>query len=85
MKTYALRLEQSGRILLPAELRKKLGLAPGQDVIVNVTDEGITVAGNRASVVRRIQQELRPYLQGNSVVDELLAERRTEAKTEEQN
>ncbi|HLH20803.1 MAG TPA: AbrB/MazE/SpoVT family DNA-binding domain-containing protein [Bryobacteraceae bacterium] len=83
VKTYALRLEQSGRILLPAELRKKLGLTPGEDVILNVDDDGVTLAGSRLAVVRQIQERLRPYLQGSSVVDELLAERRAEGKAED--
>jgi AbrB family looped-hinge helix DNA binding protein len=83
MKAYALKVEQSGRILLPAEVRKRLGLLPGAEVVVHVDDEAITVAGSREAVLRQIQEELRPFRTGRKVVDELLAERRAEAKAEE--
>jgi hypothetical protein len=58
-------------------------LTPGEDVILNVDDDGVTLAGSRLAVVRQIQERLRPYLQGSSVVDELLAERRAEGKAED--
>lgn len=82
MKTYALKLEQSGRVLLPAELRKKLGVSPGEQVIVSVVNNTVALVGNRAAAVRKIQEELRPYRTKRSVVDELLAERRAEAETD---
>jgi len=82
MKRYALKVEQSGRILLPAELRKKLGISPGGHVIVSVVNDTVALVGNRAAALRKIQEELRPYRTKQSVVDELLAERCAEAETE---
>lgn len=82
MKRYALKLEQSGRILLPAELRRKLGVSPGEQVIVSVVNDTVALVRSRAAAVRKIQEELRPYRTRRSVVDELLAERRAEAENE---
>lgn len=82
MKRYALKVEQSGRILLPAELRRKLGVSPGEQVIVSVVNDTVALVGSRAAAVRKIQEELRPYRTRRSVVDELLAERRAEAENE---
>lgn len=82
MKRYALKVEQSGRILLPAELRRKLGVSPGEQVIVSVVNDTVALVGSRAAAVRKIQEELRPYRTRRGVVDELLAERRAEAEKE---
>ena len=84
MATYAVKLEQSGRIILPAELRRKMGLKPGEDVLIHVDEEGISVVGNRRAVVRALQEELRPYLGGAMLSEELSAERRAEAAEEDE-
>jgi AbrB family looped-hinge helix DNA binding protein len=82
MATYAVKMEQSGRIVLPAELRKKLDLKPGEDVLIQVEDDKVTILGNRMAAIRKIQELLRPYRTGHAV-DDLIADRRAEAAAEE--
>jgi AbrB family looped-hinge helix DNA binding protein len=37
----AVKVEHDGRILLPTDVRRTLGLQPGDTVLVDVTDEGM--------------------------------------------
>jgi len=82
MGMYAVKLEKSGRIWIPAEIRRRLGLNPGEDVLISVEDKMVAIAGNRAAVVRKIQEELRAYAPGRVLSEELIAARRAEAARE---
>ncbi len=82
MGMYAVKLEKSGRILIPAEIRRRLGLNAGEDVLISVDDQMVTVEGNRAAVVKKIQEELRGYAPGRVLSEELIAERRAEGERE---
>lgn len=37
------RLDRFGRLVLPLSIRKALGLQPGSELVVDMTDEGITL------------------------------------------
>jgi antitoxin PrlF len=81
--TYTSRIEKSGRILIPAVIRHKLGLREGSEVIVRVEDSGQIQVTSRAQALARAQDELRKYIQPErSLADELIAERRAEAERE---
>jgi len=80
---FSVKLEKSGRILLPAEIRRKLALQPGEDVLISANDDTVTVIGNRAAAIRRVQQRLRAFAPGRILSEELIAERRAEAEQEE--
>jgi bifunctional DNA-binding transcriptional regulator/antitoxin component of YhaV-PrlF toxin-antitoxin module len=68
--------------VLPAEARKALGLRPGSQVVVHFDNGEIRVT-TREEAIRRIQARIRKYIPpGVSLVDELIAERRAEAKRE---
>jgi AbrB family looped-hinge helix DNA binding protein len=82
MQRYAVKLEQSGRILIPAEVRRRLGLRPGQDVLITAADDSVTVEGTRSAVIKQIQEELRAYSPGRVLSEELMEERRAEAARE---
>ena len=80
METYSVKLEKSGRILIPAEIRRQLGLVPGEDVLLSADDEGVVVRGNRVAAVRRLQEKYAFLASGPSLADELTAERRAAAE-----
>jgi len=80
MAVFSVKLEKSGRILLPAEVRRKLSLKPGEDVLISANDDTVTVIGNRAAAIRRVQQRLRVFAPGRILSEELIAERRAEAE-----
>lgn len=78
------RVDSAGRIVVPSELRHQLGIEPGCDLILFADPEGIHLQ-TFTQAVRAAQEALAPYrVTGKSVVDELLRERRAEAKRERQ-
>ena len=85
METYTARLEKSGRILIPAALRRRLGLSEGSAVIVKVDESGALEITSRAQALGKIQQEIRKYVPaGTDLVAELIRDRRQEAQREDE-
>jgi AbrB family transcriptional regulator, stage V sporulation protein T len=80
VETYSVKLEKSGRILIPAEIRRQLGLVPGEDVIISADEAGVVVRGNRVAAVRKLQEKYAFLASGPSLADELTAERRVAAE-----
>jgi AbrB family looped-hinge helix DNA binding protein len=77
------RVEQNGRILLPAALREQLGIKPGDEVLLRVVDGGVLVT-TPAAAVRRVQEQLRKWVpEGALVSNDILAMRRAEVEREE--
>jgi AbrB family looped-hinge helix DNA binding protein len=77
------RLNQNGRIVIPASFRKALGMKIGDVIVMSLEDEELRIS----TIKRRIEQaqrHARKYLKpGTSLADELIAERREEAGREE--
>ena len=69
--------------MIPAELRRDLGLSPGASVLISETDDGDMLVSTPVGGLRRAQELVRRYVQPDvSLADELLAERRAEAARE---
>ncbi len=82
MEQTATKVDRQGRIVIPAEYRRALGLREGDPVTVQLDDGELRIL-TRAQAIRRAQEILAPYLAGKpSPVDELIAERRAEAARE---
>ncbi len=82
MQQRATKVDRHGRIVIPAEYRRALGLREGDPVTVQL-DGGELRILTRAQAIRRAQEILAPYLAGKgSLADELIAERRAEAARE---
>ena len=83
MQTFTAQLERSGRILIPAPIRRKLGLTEGSSIIVKVNENGRLDAESRLQALVRVRTKLRKYIpEGKLLSEELLADRRAEAKRE---
>jgi AbrB family transcriptional regulator (stage V sporulation protein T) len=80
MAIYSVKLEKSGRILVPAEIRRQLGLVPGEDVLIGADENSVVVRGNRIAAVRKIQEEFAKLDVRESLADELSRERRAAAE-----
>ena len=78
-KVYRARLDSSGRIVLPADVRERLGVSDGDSVLVVEDDVGfrIETADHALQAAQAYFASLVPA--GVSLVDELLQERRQEA------
>ena len=82
MQTKA-KLDSAGRIVVPAAFRKALGVKPGEYLILRIED-GELHAWTFEYAIRKSQEIMRKHVPpGVSLVDELIAERRSEAALEE--
>jgi len=70
-------------VVVPASIRKALGLEPGVSLTFRLDGEDIIMT-TRDAAIRKLQKMFRdaPGLEGRSLVDELIAERRAEAARE---
>jgi AbrB family looped-hinge helix DNA binding protein len=76
------RVGPQGRLVIPVELRKALELEPGEVLVGRVEDKRL-VLERRAAVLERLQARVAAAVpEGVSLVDELIAERREEARRE---
>ncbi len=82
MQIHTVKLSREGRVLIPAEVRAGLGLGEGTQLSLVVQNGEIRLF-DRAQALRRARDIARKYKKpGESVVDELLRERRVEAGRE---
>lgn len=71
-----------GRVQLPADVRRALSLSEGDTVLIEVVDGEVHLRPLSAAV-RRIQERTKAFIRpGESIVEELIAERRREAAAE---
>ncbi len=76
------RVDSAGRVVVPADVRHRLGIAAGDALIVSADNQGIHLQ-TFAQAVRAAQEALAAYrVHGESVVDELIRDRRQEARRE---
>ena len=70
---------KDGSVVVPSAFRGALGLKPGDPVIVVLDDEEVQLLTPQRAI-RRAQEIVRQYVpEGQSLVDELIEERRGEA------
>ena len=82
-KSYVIPVQENGRMILPAVLRRRLGLEKGDRVVVEETENGFSLTTSRERR-RRSQAIAAKYARGTAdVVDRFLADKREEAKLEE--
>jgi AbrB family looped-hinge helix DNA binding protein len=77
-----MRINENGRVVIPASYRKALGIKPGDEVILRMEDDELRITTmNRR--LERARRRIRKYVKpGVSLADELIAERREAAKRE---
>jgi AbrB family looped-hinge helix DNA binding protein len=77
-----LRINENGRVVIPASFRKALGISPGDEVLLRLEDDELRITTLKHRIARA-QRHVRKYVKpGVSLVDELIAERREAAKRE---
>ncbi len=77
-----MRVNENGRVVIPASYRKALGIKAGDQVILRMEDDELRITTMR-SKIERAQRLVRKYVRPNTpLVDELIAERREAAKRE---
>jgi AbrB family looped-hinge helix DNA binding protein len=77
------RVNQQGRIVIPAECRAAAGVKPGDELLVEVVGEGELRLRTPAQAIKTAQEIVARYIpKDRDLVAELIAERRAEAERE---
>src|SRR5687768_2167154 len=76
------RMGDRGRVVIPADVRERASLKPGDRLVFVVDDDGWVKMTTWSNAVRGMVGMLKDVAPGRSLVDELIAERRAEAACE---
>jgi len=82
MAIYQTKVTEGGRVVIPAELRRQLGLQLGSDVILDIADGELRIRSVQQAIQHAqalVRRHVRP---GASLSDELIRERREAADRE---
>lgn len=78
--THHTKVDEEGRLFLPLELRRRKELEIGSTVVITESEDQIEIC-TTAQAIRKAQGYFQSVIPaGVSLVDELIAERREEAK-----
>ena len=75
-------IKPDGRVLIPARLRAELDVEPGEPLVARV-DDGRLILERRRDAIRRLQKRFATVAGPTSLVDELLEDRRAEARRDD--
>lgn len=77
-----LRVNENGRVVIPASFRKALGINIGDEVVLRLEDDELRITTLKRRL-ERAQRLVRKHVKsGTSLVDELIRERRKAARHE---
>lgn len=76
--TYHAKVIAGGKIVIPAELRRELGINDGDSLAIERDADGNLVIKTYAQVVREGQARFRAMVGDDYTVDQFLAERRAD-------
>jgi AbrB family looped-hinge helix DNA binding protein len=79
---YTIRAGERGRLVLPASLRKRIGLQEGDRLVVRVEPDNSLRLVSLTDQIRRLQGIFKDIAPGVSLAEELIQERRAEAQRE---
>jgi AbrB family looped-hinge helix DNA binding protein len=81
-KEVHVRIGENGRIVIPAKMRRILGVETGDEVILQPEENTVRITTRRQRI-EEARRQIRRYINpGTNAVDELIAERREAAKHE---
>jgi AbrB family looped-hinge helix DNA binding protein len=75
MRDVYVRLGKNGRIVIPAAFRRRLGLKPGDPLILRLDEDGVMIESRRAAV-RAAQRMIRERVPKGELLTERLFEMR---------
>ncbi|CAA9507766.1 MAG: hypothetical protein AVDCRST_MAG12-3055 [uncultured Rubrobacteraceae bacterium] len=77
MSEFKTKTGQSGRIVIPGEYRRRLGLRSGDEIVMRLDDEGLRPRNGLGGRVE-VQALVRRYVpEGRSLSDELISKGRS--------
>jgi len=81
-QAFTVQLGDRGRLVLPAEIRKQLRLRQGDELLITVQPDGTLRLTSPRQAVKEARGLYRVRAGRRSLADELIAERRAEARRE---
>ncbi len=82
MQAIKTKISEGGRVIIPSEYRKQLGLEVGDEVMIQLVDGEMRIF-TLTQAVKRAQEIVRRHIpEGRELSDELLEERRQENLSE---
>ena len=82
MPSQAVKIVDGGKLIIPAQFRRKLGIETGDTVVVELDEDGLRVRSLAASV-KLAQDIVRDFAPADvNLSDASIAERRVEAERE---
>lgn len=76
------RINENGRIVIPAAIRKSMGLRAGDSVVMTIEDGVLHIESQRVKI-RQIQEDFKKFAKpGRRASEELAEDRREEAGRE---
>ena len=82
MEAQRVKIVEGGKLVIPALMRRELGIVAGDRVMV-VIDNGELRVGSVAKALERARAILRRHIpEGSNLADELIDDRRAEAEHE---
>ncbi len=82
MQSLTSKVDSLGRVLLPAKVRRQLSLRPGSQVILSFDNRKIEIKTPEQALKEAQDHVCGLVPRGVSLADELIAERRKEARKE---
>jgi len=76
-----IRVGPQGRLVIPASLRRTLGIDPGDTLVIRLEDNRL-VLEKRETILARLRDRFRRVPPEVSLADELIRERREEVRRE---
>jgi AbrB family transcriptional regulator, stage V sporulation protein T len=80
--TYHAKIIAGGKIVIPADVRRALGVSDGDTIVVEKDASGGYMLKTKLQVLREIQANMRKHIKRPFTVDEFVADRRAEAERE---
>jgi len=78
----SMRVNENGRVVIPASFRKRLGIRAGDEVVLQIQGDELRITTLKRNI-ERAQRLVRKHVKpGTSLVEELIAERREAARHE---
>jgi AbrB family transcriptional regulator, stage V sporulation protein T len=79
--TYHAKIIAGGKVVVPAELRRELGVKDGDTLVFERQGDSVVVK-SYAQVIREVQATIKANIKEPFTVDDFIAERRAEALRE---
>jgi AbrB family looped-hinge helix DNA binding protein len=82
MTSQSVKIINGGKLVIPARFRREMGIAAGDTVVVELTEGELRVR-SLSSAIKKAQAIVREVVPDDvSLADDLIADRRAEAKRE---